>query len=189
MFDGIRYPVRCAFVPRDVSPLLINRVEQNILWPEDIQCPVVVSLAGLDKISPVKPIRRMLLSYPGFTSQWSPSVPSELQATSSRSFRNRQLAGRTQGGNEAPVSGGVELATASAQSPSRRPKGSDNMGEDMATRKKLCEERTPVKRVELIYWPDLAHGHQIVHRRTLEDLTQKIEQQAEVYGLGSNTLE
>lgn len=49
-----------------VAECLALPIPQNVLWPEDIQCPMVVGLAGMDKIVPAKPLRRFLLSHPSF---------------------------------------------------------------------------------------------------------------------------
>ncbi|CAN0336861.1 unnamed protein product, partial [Scytosiphon promiscuus] len=35
----------------------------NILWPEDVKCPIVVGLAGEDRIVPSKPLRRYLRAH------------------------------------------------------------------------------------------------------------------------------
>lgn len=37
------------------------------MWPEDVKCPIVVGLAGLDRIVPTRPLRRYLLSHGDFT--------------------------------------------------------------------------------------------------------------------------
>eukprot|EP00903_Cladosiphon_okamuranus_P020036 g18404.t1 len=38
----------------------------NVMWPEDVKCPIVVGLAGLDKIVPTRQLRRYLLSHGDF---------------------------------------------------------------------------------------------------------------------------
>ncbi len=53
---------------------------QNVLWPEDIKCPIVVGLAGKDRIVPSKPLRRYLLSHSSFAT--TPSNPSSGNSTS-----------------------------------------------------------------------------------------------------------
>lgn len=41
------------------------------MWPEDIKCPIVVGLAGRDRIVPNKPLRRYLLSHGAFAAKSS----------------------------------------------------------------------------------------------------------------------
>ncbi|CAM9685755.1 unnamed protein product, partial [Laminaria digitata] len=43
----------------------------NVMWPDDIRCPIVVGLAGRDTIVPTKPLRRFLLSHPCFATNAS----------------------------------------------------------------------------------------------------------------------
>lgn len=57
------------------------------MWPEDIKCPIVVGLAGQDKIVPCKPLRRYLLSHSTFAT--SPSCPSGLNMSSVDGLINR----------------------------------------------------------------------------------------------------
>ncbi|CAM9235807.1 unnamed protein product [Ectocarpus sp. 12 AP-2014] len=59
----------------------------NVMWPEDIKCPIVVGLAGQDKIVPCKPLRRYLLSHSTFAT--SPSCPSGLNMSSVDGLINR----------------------------------------------------------------------------------------------------
>lgn len=44
---------------------------QNILWPEDVKCPIVVGLGGKDRIVPSKPLRRYLLAHSTFATSFS----------------------------------------------------------------------------------------------------------------------
>lgn len=47
---------------------------QNVLWPEDVKCPIVVGLAGLDRIVPTRPLRRYLLSHGDFATTTAKSI-------------------------------------------------------------------------------------------------------------------
>ncbi len=69
------------------------------MWPEDIKCPIVVGLAGRDRIVPCKPLRRYLLSYGSFAAK-QPSGGSNIAAkgSGSRSGNVRAAGGGVVGG-------------------------------------------------------------------------------------------
>lgn len=109
---------------------------------------MVVGLAGLDKIAPAKPIRRFLLSYPGFA-----------DAPLSNKTRAKNFVSTT-----TRTTGGCNGASPITPAPISGSGG--------------------VKRVELVYWPDLGHGHPLIRPRALNELMETVERQAKAFGLG-----
>lgn len=53
------------------------------MWPEDVKCPIVVGLAGLDRIVPTRPLRRYLLSHGDFDTAPAASEPKSVDGLAS----------------------------------------------------------------------------------------------------------
>lgn len=74
------------------------------MWPEDVKCPIVVGLAGLDRIVPSRPLRRYLLSHGDFVTNPATSIPSGMNTKSTDGLmsggggKNNSTVGRSSGG-------------------------------------------------------------------------------------------
>lgn len=65
------------------------------MWPEDVKCPIVVGLAGLDRIVPTRPLRRYLLSHGDFVTTNTKSVDGLVNAGGGK---NNSSVGRSSAG-------------------------------------------------------------------------------------------
>lgn len=181
---------------------------------------MVVGLAGLDKIAPAKPMRRFLLSYPGFadTAQSAPTLrshgttpaaryastaPSQPSSSGNKSaapspiIASTSIPGRhadhglgptvgsstedgtaTEGMAVAHYHAGGCIASGNANEIGNSGDGSSFVG-------KAGGRRRGTRRVELVFWPHLGHGHPLIRPRALDELVQTVGQQAQDFGLSA----
>lgn len=194
--------------------------QQNVLWPQDIQCPMVVGLAGLDKIAPAKPIRRFLLSYPGFadtaqspptlrpngttpatryasTAPFYPSNNSKKNAVPSPVIAPTSIPGGFADDGHGPKVGSTTadstasegMAIASCHGGGCVAGGNaddvGNCGDESSVFGKGGGLRRETRRVELVFWPHLGHGHPLIRPRALDELVRTVEQQAQDFRLSA----
>lgn len=152
----------------------LKKRRQNVLWPEDIQCPLVVGLSGQDKIVPVKPIRRFLLSHPSMTTT-APSGgqgrgidhvrndPSSIHGCSRNKCTNSDCHRGSDDGSSEPIvsnKGGPPADEVCGRTGSSTYFAEDGgVFPQVDKRKKYGTSRDvgSPKEVELLYWPN--HGH------------------------------
>lgn len=168
---------------------------QNIMWPDDIRCPMVVGLAGQDRIVPTKPLRRLLLSHPSFVTS-APPTAAKIFDGHDRSDSGCSgngvggLDGRVDngggGGSGSGANGaedsvhsgdlagrnGLERNGGGSSAPSFAGSGGNGGNPDAAA-----------KRVELVYWPKEGHGHVLSDPRALSSFMRVVERQEKTFAI------
>lgn len=192
---------------------------QNVLWPEDIQCPIVVGLAGLDKIVPAKSLRRFLLSHP--TLATPNTAPPSITSSSEDGETQSEDDGNTVGSNSKnPGKGNARQRSSNVRSSKRNGGykrnghgssafgngkngtfgdssggGSNGAAEGLPIADKGRsvysakeggaegneKEVTTVKRVELVYWSEVGHGHALGDPQKLSEFMRVVAEQERVF--------
>ena len=166
------------------------------MWPEDIQCPVVVGLAGRDKLIPVRPLRRFLLSYPALYSSTASPGPN---SSSSRWARPNTQGGNGDGqgmgksrGNKSRIAddgytawgeqgeGGGGRSAITAGSP---PTIADDSGREKDSGCSGTGAAGPPKRVEIVFWPRHGHGSVLAHPGALKEFDRVCRRQEEAFAV------
>lgn len=145
------------------------------MWPEEIHCPMVVGLSEMDKLVPVHPIRRFLLSYPlSRATPISPSGPGSgskirKRARSSRSLRSSSTDEDSRVKISRPESGEDVLLDWNKQ------------GETTIEANRFDADRKAPRKVEVLFWPGHVHGTTMVDPSALEEFDRVCRQQEQAF--------
>lgn len=184
-----KYPkcLPCTFLAlfTSLSPTpfgVIDGESKNTMWPEEIHCPMVVGLSEMDKLVPVQPIRRFLLSHPSLYRTTPISPPGSV---SSSEVGKRTKSGRSLGNGSIDEDSGVKRRSRGQAS---RP-GCDQevlidwkeQGEATTEAGTFDADGEVPRRVEVLFWPGHVHGTTMVDPSALEDFDRVCRRQEQAF--------
>lgn len=152
------------------------------MWPEDVKCPIVVGLAGLDKIVPINPIRRLVLSHPDFTRASPTRFDDDRKHETSSRGEGKNDDGDTLDGVVERSGNGVSAPLASVGGSATNGIASDDAGGVDAAAGVVGSNDGPAKRVEVLFWSGLGHAWALGHPRALNEFMRVANRQLEVFG-------